>query len=219
MPDCKYCDRSFDSEDRYDEHLLAEHEDELGRIDRRRIQGVSDDDDSGVPTGPAVLIGVIGFALALVVYVVLFLGPGGGGGASTSVNGIQVDQSPTNVGQGDFHGLINVTIGGQQLDFSQSKFQRQAQAFHFEGGNGQVWHGHADGVTLQYAMATLGINVTENTVSYQGETYRTGDPDTTVQVLVNGNPVDPSTYTLSGTPDPRRSQQGDFIKIVAVRDQ
>jgi hypothetical protein len=215
MPECNYCDRDFDSEDRYHQHLAEEHQGELSRLDRRRIEGIEPDDDEGIPTGPAILVGVIGFALALMIYVVLFLGSGGGG--SGVVNGIDVAQTPTNVGSTDFHGLTNVTIDGQQLDFSQERFQLQDRAFHFENARGDVWHGHADGLTLEYAMATLGIEVSETSVTYQGTTYRDSDPDTTVQVLVNGEPVDPATYELEGVADPTQAGNGDSVEIVVTR--
>jgi hypothetical protein len=211
MPDCNYCDRSFDSEEEYHEHLASEHEGELSRIDRRRVDGVESDDGGGIPTGPAVLIGVIGFAVAMVVWVVFFFGSGG---ASGTVNGIDVDQTPGQTAT-HFHGLINVTIDGQQLDFSRPEFQnpRQFPAFHFEGGDGEVWHGHRDGLTLEYAMATLGIEVSENSVTYNGTTYDGSDPDTTVRVLVDGESVDPTSYELTGASVPN-AERGDFIRIV-----
>lgn len=212
MPDCKYCDRSFDGEEAYHEHLAETHGDELSRIDRRRIDGVSVD-DSEFPTGPVILVGVVAFALLLVAYVLLFMG--NGGGPSDTVNGIDVEQTPTSVGSQHLHGPINVTINGTELDFSQSRFQRPQEfgAFHFEGGDGETWHGHAEGITLEYAMATLGIEVTENSVAYDGTTYNDSDSGTTVEVLVDGEPVDPTTYTLSGPADADNAQSGDLIEI------
>lgn len=79
MPDCDYCSASFDDEDAYDEHLADEHADELGPIDRRRVeQRIGGGDSDGVPTGPLILFGVIGFALLVVAYVILFMGGGSG---------------------------------------------------------------------------------------------------------------------------------------------
>lgn len=218
MPDCDYCGASFDEEGAYYEHLDSHHADELGAIDRRRVaQHLGDDEGSDLPTGPLILIGVIGFALLLVAYVIFFVGDGSGpSGPSATVNGIDVAQTPANVGQSDFHGRINVTIAGERLDFSQERFQRQDSAFHFENGGGEIWHGHADGLTLQYAMATLGINVTDSTVSYEGTTYRDSDPRTTVAVLVDGEDVDPERYELSGIPNMNQAGNGDFIEIVVT---
>ena len=215
MPSCKYCEASFDDEDAYHSHLAAEHEDELSRIDRRRIQGADTGDDSSeFPTGPAILVGVIGFALLLVLYVLFFMGGSGSG----TVNGIGVSQTPTQVGATHLHGPINVTVDGQQIDFSQSRYQRPREfpAFHFEGGEGDNWHGHAQGITLEYAMATLGIDVTESSVSVDGTTYRDSSEEWSVSVEVNGQSVDPSTYVLSGPGNANNAQQGDRIEIVVT---
>jgi hypothetical protein len=218
MPDCEYCEDTFEDEQSYLEHLAAAHEGELGAIDRRRVQDAVDtDDDEGLPTGPLVLGGVLLFAAALVAYVLIGLNGASGGG---TVNGLEVTQMPGQPSAGEHgHGLINVTIAGQELDFSQSRFQRPREfaAFHFEGGNGRIWHKHAGGVTLEYAMATLGIDVSEDSVTFDGTTYSESDPGTNVTVTVNGEPVDPATYELSGASD-ETPQDGDFIRIVVTTD-
>ena len=214
MPDCDYCGEHFEDEQTYLEHLAATHEGELGAIDRRRVsENVDSGDGEGLPTGPLVLGGVLLFAAALVAYVLLGLNGASGGG---TVNGFEVTQTPAQPSAGEHgHGLINVTIAGEELDFSQARFQRPRQfpAFHFEGGNGRIWHKHARGVTLEYAMATLGIGVSEDSVTYDGTTYQDSTAGTNVTVTVNGNPVTPATYELSGASD-QNPQAGDFIKIV-----
>jgi hypothetical protein len=218
MPDCDYCGDSFEDEQAYLEHLAATHEGELGAIDKRRVdEAVDTGDEEGLPTGPLVLGGVLLFAAALVAYVLVGVN---GGGASGTVNGFDVDQTPGQVSQAEHgHGLINVTVAGQELDFSRSEFQRPREfgAFHFEGGNGRIWHKHASGVTLEYAMATLGIGVNEETVTFDGTTYNDSDAGTDVTVTVDGEPVMPSTYELSGASD-RSPEDGDFIEIVVMTD-
>lgn len=205
MPDCDYCDASFGSEGAYHDHLRSEHLDELGPIDKRRV-GAVDDGGDGLPTGPIALGVVILAAAAIVAYVVLFAGGSGGGG--DTINGIAVAQTPTSQpGSVHYHGTINMTVAGQQVDFTREEYKRFQQygAFHFEGQNDPRWHVHATGVTLQYGMATLGINVTDSTVTFDGTTYRDADEGTTVVVQVNGNDVDPAEYTL---------QDGDSVRIL-----
>lgn len=102
------------------------------------------------------------------------------------------------------HGSITVTIAGERIDFSRDTYQLQDNYFHFEHGNGDRWHVHGKDVTLQYAMDTLNIHVTNETVTYQGTTYRDSNPGTTVTVEVNGEPVNPRTYVL---------QDGDRVQI------
>jgi hypothetical protein len=221
MPDCDYCGESFGDEQSYLEHLADAHEGELGTIDQRRVaENVDTSDETGLPIGPLVLGFVLAVAVALVAYVTLFLGSGSAGNSGT-VNGFEIDQMPGQVSQSEHgHGLINVTIAGNELDFSQPRFQvgqTGARAFHFEGGNGRIWHKHAGGVTLEYAMATLGIGVTGDTVTYEGTTYRESDAGTNVTVTVNGQSVDPSSYLLSGASD-ESPEQGDFIRIIVTTD-
>lgn len=221
MPDCNYCDASFDDEQSYLEHLDGTHRDELGSIDRRRVdEAVGDEDGETIPTGPAVLGIVFLIAIAVVAYV-LFFTPGQTGGESGTVNGFDVAQTPGPVSQDAHeHGLLTVTIDGRQIDFSQPQYQyRQTgfDAFHFEGGNGRVWHKHASGVTLEYAMATLGIGVNESSVTIDGTTYRDSDPGTTVEITVDGESVDPSSYELSGASD-QNPESGDTIRITVTTE-
>ena len=196
MPECSYCDAEFPDEAAYHEHLRTEHADDLDRIDRKRAGlDVADEDDSPPVALYAVLVG--GVALALVgVYLVA----GGGGGSGGSGAG------PHSLGSVHYHGSIQVTIAGQTLDFSRSGYQLQNDYFHFEGGNGDRWHVHGQGVTLGYAMETLGIDLSDggDTLTFDGTTYRDSESGTTVTVTVNGEPVAPSEYVL---------QEGDSVRI------
>jgi hypothetical protein len=183
MADCDYCGESFDGEVP-DSHLRAEHLDELGPIDRRRLGEA--DDDGGLPTGPIALVAVVGLAVALVAYVVFFTG----GSSAAGAGPLQSDH---------YHGTLQVTVLGEAVDFSEPRFQapngdQQRPRFHFEGGNGQQWHSHASSVTLGFAMESLGFDVTRNSFTYQGATYEDGS-EYDVSVTANGNAVGPD-YVL-----------------------
>lgn len=196
MSDCDYCGESFGGKDAYLDHLAAEHADELGPIDRRKVEGRGGAGNwlANIPTGPVVLVFVVGVVVALIVYVTFFVGGSSSGPGSGE---------PYNLGGVHYHGQINVTVMGNPVDFSQDKYQRQAQAFHFEGDGS--WHVHAQGVTLQWAMESLGFEVTETSFTYQGTTYSDSDPNVNVSVTVNGQSVEPSNYILA---------DGDNIRIV-----
>lgn len=200
MPDCRYCDDSFDTEEAYLTHLEEVHGDELGPIDRRRIAaGRGDGGGIGIATGPLVIGAVIIVVAALIGYVTFFAN-GGSDGASGEL-------TPHDLGSVHAHGTMEVVIKGTPIDFSQSEYQYHqtgTDAFHYEGGDGTTWHLHAQGVTLQWALATLGIEVTADTVTIDGTTYRDGE-NATVTIEVNGQPVDPSEYILS---------EGDRVRIV-----
>jgi hypothetical protein len=80
MPDCGYCEETFDDEDAYLAHLRDAHEAELSRIDRRRVrQSMEDDGGSRVIVYGAVAVVLV--LLAAAVYVTVLSGDGG----STSI--------------------------------------------------------------------------------------------------------------------------------------
>lgn len=209
MPECNYCGESFESEETYLEHLHADHdESELSRIDRRRVANhVGDEEEGEFPTGPAIIGGVLLLTVGVIVYVVFFLNIGGGSGPAAASGSIgDVEQTPYGYRSVHQHGTIDVVIDGNALDFSQEQYQLRDDAFHFENGNGQRWHKHSKGVTLEYGMSTLGIGVTDSSVTFQGTTYQESDANTNVTVTVNGDDIDPSSYVL---------QPDDHIRIVA----
>jgi hypothetical protein len=200
MPECRYCDSSFEDDDAYAAHLESEHEDELGPIDRRRL-GVgteSTDDESDGNAGVIVLGALLLFAVGLVGLIVA-MSPGSG-----SPTTVPAGQQPTALGSVHYHGAMEMVVRGERVDFSRSQYQLQLNAFHFEGGGATRWHGHARDVTLTYAMRSLGMNITDSTVTYQGTTYRDSDSNTSVSITVNGEPVTPSRYAL---------QEGDEVRI------
>jgi len=210
MPDCSYCSESFDDEDAYLEHLKASHEGELGPVDQRRIGDGEGESGFGTRT---LLLGLLAVIPIVVVAYVLFFTGSTAGDASLA----EPETQPTGIRTVHEHGTINVTIDGTELDFSRDEFlrPREYQAFHFEDRS-EVWHVHARRVTLQYAMWTLGIGVTEDTVRYDGETYRDG-VNATIVIEVNGDPVDPTEYVLSGT-RAGNAEEGDHVRIVVRTD-
>lgn len=200
MPSCNYCDETFDDEDDYLAHLEAAHDGELGAVDRRRVAQATDGDtDDSRATGPLVLGAILVVAVAAAGGVILLSTDGG------LLAGDDTPAQPSDVGSVHYHGTIQVVIDGQRLDFSQREYQLQADAFHFEGGAGERWHVHARGVTLGYALSTLGIDTDGSQLSVDGTTYRDDEPGTTVTVTVNGDPVTPSDYRL---------REGDRVRVV-----
>jgi hypothetical protein len=201
MPDCDHCGDSFDDETAYLAHLDAEHADELGVIERRRVEELNTD-DGGIGTGPLVLGGVVVAAAVLVAYLVLVAGGTGSGGVPDSVE--QVAQEPTDTGSVHYHGTIEIVVAGDPVDLSRDRYQLADRGFHFEGGDGERWHAHARGVTLEYALATLDIGATTDSVWYDGTRYTDGE-NANVTLTVDGESVNPKEYVL---------QQGDAVRVV-----
>lgn len=210
MNDCEYCERQFDTDEEYVAHLHEDHtDDELGRIDRRRVEQVygTDADGSGDWSGPMVLGAIVLITSGLVGGVIALPGIGGtgghGGGGGTGGHG--GGSGPSSLGAVHYHGTMRMTVDGSAVDFGADRYQMQDGAFHFEGGDGTRWHVHAEGVTLEYALSTLGIEVTESSVRFDGRVYRDDDPNTSVVLTVDGDPVTPGEYVL---------QRGDRVRIV-----
>lgn len=205
MHDCDHCSDSFEAEEAYLEHLRDEHGDDLGPIEQRRVDAL-DDGSGGVPRfvyAAAVVVGLVllgGVAVGLL---------GGGGGGSPGTLNDSAPRQPTNVGGPHYHGGMTVTIDGRSLDFSQPQYQvgqTGERAFHYERGNGERWHVHARGVTLEYALESLGIDSAPDALAFDGSVYRTSKGDT-VRYVVNGQSVDPTSYVL---------QPNDQVEVVAT---
>jgi hypothetical protein len=101
---------------------------------------------------------------------------------------------------------MEVTVLGEEVDFSQQQYQLQDRRLHFESGDGTEWHAHATGVTLDYAMEALSFDMTRDSFTYQDTTYEDGS-EYNVSVTVNGNAVGPD-YTL---------QEGDSVVVTVER--
>lgn len=190
--ECRYCGARFEEEDAYLDHLATDHEDELGRIDRRRIAAERSGPDDGVPIAIYVAAILVGVVLLGLVYFAFSAGDADGG-------------EPHDYGAVHHHGTLDVVIDGAELDWSEERFVDEDDAFHYHPDDDARWHVHARGVTLSYALSTLGIEVTETTVTFEGTTYDDAEPDTTVSITVDGEPVAPDEYVLS---------DGDRVEVV-----
>lgn len=101
------------------------------------------------------------------------------------------------------HGTMEVVVNGEQVNFTQDRYQSADHFFHFEGGDGTRWHAHSWEITLEYALEQLNMSATESSFTYNGTTYEDSNAD--VQIRVNGEPVNPEQYRL---------MEGDQVRIV-----
>lgn len=104
--------------------------------------------------------------------------------------------------QQHIHGDMTVTVEGDAVDFSQSRYQSNDRYFHFEGGVGEYWHSHSANLTLAYALDSLqGVEYTEDSLMVDGTTYEENNSGTTVTYEVNGESVTPADYHLKDGDD------------------
>ena len=183
MPECDYCGASFGDEDAYLTHLGDEHSDDLGRIDRRRVEQHQNEDSSiDLEPGPVVLVGIILVAGIFVTYLTVFSDQGQQAG-------------PTHI-----HGTLTMIIDGERVPTAQ---QQGSAVFHFHGDS-QQWHVETADVSLEQGMNAVGVEISEERVVYDGTTYREADQNTTLTYEANGQRIVPGEYVL---------KDGDEIRI------
>lgn len=209
MTDCDYCSESFEDEGSYLTHLKKEHEGELSKIDQRRVDEAGITIENPVNIGLIIIVGVTALAFAMVGYLIF----AGGAASGDEPHGSTHE-----------HGTLSLEIDGEPIDFSQPEYVEQDGHFHFHGygeediGDGSyLWHTHSHGVTIEYALETLDIDIADDGsgLTVGGETYDATEPDTEISVTVDGTPVDPGEYELSGVSvDDAADGHGDDVEIV-----
>lgn len=106
------------------------------------------------------------------------------------------------------HGQLDVTVGGEPVDFTREQYTHVDEYFHFHGDeNAERWHSHSLNLTASYAVSTFpGMNLTSDSFTYNGTTYSSTETASSLDVTVNGEEIDPETYVL---------KDGDSLEISA----
>lgn len=168
MIECDHCEEKFQDEESYLTHLESTHIDEIGPIDRRRLENENTADDSL----PRIVYYGVGAMLLLIVLGVAFLA------ASALDGGERLHE----------HGTITVEINGERVDLDRQKYH-EPDRFHIHPGDGTTWHMHPDRLTFEEAMTELGIPVTETSVTIDGTTYDDEASNTSVTMRINDEPA------------------------------
>jgi len=114
---------------------------------------------------------------------------------NASLPGTYIDNEQQHI-----HGDMTVTVDGEAVDFSRSRYQSNDRYFHFEGGVGEYWHSHSANLTLEYALDSLnGVDYAEDSLTVNGTTY--DESTKTVTYEVDGEAVDPADYHLKDGDD------------------
>ncbi len=104
------------------------------------------------------------------------------------------------IGSTHEHVDFKVYINGETIDFSQSKYQLRSGYVHVEGGEGDLVHKHATGVTMAYFLNTLGIKLTNdcitvNNIDYCNTVSSNIQEIKTLKMYVNGQPLQSNQFT------------------------
>ena len=98
------------------------------------------------------------------------------------------------------HMSILIFMDGDVVDLKQRRYMLRDESVHLEDDDGFVIHKHAKGVTLTYFFSTLGIDITENCITFDtGRQYcNSQSSDKVLSIIINGDRVDdPNTYELA----------------------
>lgn len=221
MQDCPHCELSLDTEEDVLRHVADEHPDEMGAIERRRLQDL---ESRSLGRRAGVVAGV---AISLVVAAVFFY-------YLVFADLTDIVQ-PTDRGAVEEYGTIEVTVDGEPVNLSQQEYLEADPYWYLDpetvGGadEGYVWEKHGRDVTLEYALLTIGVDVgatpanatirepTAEAGAVDGErgerSFDVADGDT-VEVTVDGEQVDPREHRLQGADSPGDAGDGERIEVV-----
>ncbi|HLC39682.1 MAG TPA: hypothetical protein VJJ76_02260 [archaeon] len=164
---CSVCGRKFETKQALDQHVRDAHKRAEEHITTKKKTSKK---------SIAVYVGVL-VVLALIGY-----------GVYSFVT--NVDTHIGAVGSTHTHQDVKIYVNGQAIDLTQSKYQLKARHTHFEGGDGDVNHKHATGVTIADMIKPLGLYVSKTCIKGDdGQTY-CGNADKSLKVYVNGQLVD-----------------------------
>ncbi|ELY93270.1 hypothetical protein C482_19911 [Natrialba chahannaoensis JCM 10990] len=214
---CTYCAATV-PDDEYENHLVRAHADDLSRIDRRRvglepIESASDpNSNSSTPQIRTLAVyASAGLVLLLVAvgYGLVFLD------TDEPASAAAVQPDPT--AQIHEHGQVTVQYDDTVVDFNEPQYIEADECFHFHAtDDATVWHAHCEDVTIEYALETLGMEVTTDRFVIGEQEFDEADGDA-VSVTVDGVEVDPQEYVLQGVGPVADAQAGagDNVEIVA----
>lgn len=203
--ECGDCNETFNSRAELVEHRLDKHDDDMNSHERdelkRELNSLqaqqSSDSTSYRPVVMSVvaLLAIAGIGYTLFASGVISFSASGG---TPTATGNAASIGPA--GSTHEHMSFGVIVDGEEINFALPKYQigqTQNQHIHFEGGDGDIIHKHATGVTIKFALQTLGMDINSSCLTLDtGETYCEGE-ESTLEVTAGGEEVNASTSVLT----------------------
>ncbi|MDY6769424.1 MAG: hypothetical protein SVU88_00460 [Candidatus Nanohaloarchaea archaeon] len=196
---CDRCGKPVDSRRAEIEHVLDQHGDALTSHDRdelkRELNQLGDAGGSRLPATPRTL-GLAVLAVGLVAAAGYGLTATGLVSFSAGSGGTPTGAAVGPAGSTHQHAQFSVLVDGEEIDFSRDRYQMQSRKVHFEAGNGDRIHVHATGVTIGYALDTLGLGINSTCLTVHGETY-CEDGGGRLSVTVDGSEIEkPASHVI-----------------------
>lgn len=104
-------------------------------------------------------------------------------------------EKPGKYGSAHKHLYFKTSIANRTVDFSEERFQLESKLVHFENGNGEILHVHAENIDLGMFLNTLDMDLNDTCVSLEEEfcTNKTHE----LRVYVNGRAIEkPESYVM-----------------------
>ena len=183
MKECEFCEQEFEDETELHLHWGEKHEEELNSHQEEKVKKAEREKDKEAQRKKAKRKEYRNYAILGVILVGLI-----GGGAmvvpqlTSSLSGPSGNIGPA--GSAHYHADFSVVVNGEEIDFSQRKYQVVSNKAHVEGGNGDVVHAHATGAHFRFFLRTLGFDYNSTYLQTPSERYETGNGNE-VSMFVN----------------------------------
>ena len=182
MPRCEECSRDFGTEEAFVQHNRDRHESGQTRHEIKQMKKQEKEEKKKtehekssrkrkirmITIIAAVLLGIAGMA-AFVIYLPK---------TDTVSTGIGA------VGSTHQHADFKVYINGEQLDFTSPAYQVRAREVHVEGGDDDVIHKHATGVTVGHFFKTLGFKISSTCITTDKNVQHCGNENATLRYFI-----------------------------------
>lgn len=167
--ECGDCGRKFDTKDSLDQHRKDKHMQQSTAVVKKSKFSIGK-----ILTLGIVLLVVAGLG-ATFIWALTSSSNSGGIGAPGSTH---------------IHQDWKMYINGKSIDFSVPKYQKPHinQLTHMEGGDGDIIHVHATGITMGFFLNSIGIKIDNNCLTMDtGEKY-CNEGNKALKFYVNGKP-------------------------------
>ena len=200
---CPDCGKEFSNENSMSQHKVDAHQGGLTKheikelkkqqSEEKKTQEASAQKTTKLKKNLMIYGGIL--AVLIIISAFFLLSPKSASSSTVGTGSVETYQTPRlgAVGSEHTHQDFKIYIEGKDWDFSLPKYQVRARHVHVEGGDGDVIHKHATGVTVGYFLDTVGWKLTNGCLTTdQGNAYCNSE-DKTLKFYLNGQNIDDLT--------------------------